>query len=73
MSSYVRFNCVGFLLPSRNHSLDNVLLCTPTQKKRWILSVSVSQCSATYALKHKLSGLAKKNIFDIGLKDFVRH
>lgn len=32
MSSYVRFNCVGFLLPSRNRSLANVLLCTPTHR-----------------------------------------
>lgn len=35
MSSYVSFSCAGFTLPLRKCSLANVLLCTPTRRRRW--------------------------------------
>lgn len=58
MSSYVSFSCAGFSLPSRKCSLANVLLCSPTHRRRWQRSV-VSQHACTHPLLHTVRGLYK--------------
>lgn len=71
MSSYMRFNCVGFLLPSRNCSLANVLLCTPTHRRRWIRSVSVSAHALMCFHTHWV-GLHKLRCHAVRSNHFVR-
>lgn len=59
ISSYVSFSCAGF---SRKCSLANVLLCTPTHRRRWKRGV-VSQHTCTHPLLHTLSGPVRINHF----------